>query len=163
MGYGVDMYGDAYREPPGSQLNITEGWSAGVGGFLHGYWYFYQVPPEDAQVNDITKLKHLAQPGNFLTLGHLLPRSLNVAIRLHADGLAAAIDICMAKDRVGNPAMAFVQEALEAIPAYAEVASCCSISHEYGLGNSCADAASRNSRARVYALCASMGVHPVQV
>ena len=43
-GYTVDMYGDAYREPPHSLHNNTPFWVAGIGGYLHGYHYFFQVP-----------------------------------------------------------------------------------------------------------------------
>ena len=99
-GYTVDMYGDAYREPPHSLHNNTPFWMAGIGGYMHGYHYFFPVPSDEAAVIDITKLEHLAQPGNFLTLGHLLPRSSEVSVGLHADGFAAAIN--MAKGRVSN-------------------------------------------------------------
>ena len=77
-GYEVHMYGDAFREPPHSPLNDTPFWVAGIGGFFHGYYYFFSVPSDEAAVIDITKLEHLAQPGNFLALGHLLPRSSDI-------------------------------------------------------------------------------------
>ena len=79
-GYTVDMYGDAFWEPPHSLRNNTPFWMAGIGGYLHGYYYFFPVPSDEAAVIDITKLEHLAQPGNFLTLDHLPPRSLEVSV-----------------------------------------------------------------------------------
>ena len=84
-----------------------------------------------------------------------------MSICLHADGLAAAIN--MAKRKVSNPAMAFIQDALETIPAYAELYPCYHMAHAYGLGNCCADAASRDHTARLYELCASMSVRPIRV
>ena len=59
--------------------------------------------------------------------------------------------------------MAYIQDALELIPAYKELSPYCHVAHEYGLGNCCADAASRGHTARLYELCASMAVRPIRV
>ena len=39
----------------------------------------------------------------------------------------------------------------------------CTVTHEFGLGNVAADAASRNHSQRVYLLCASLGIRPIQL
>ena len=105
------MYGDALRDPPKTD---TGHWSAGIGGFLHGYWWFRDVPPEVATVVDMTKLEFTAIHGNFHTFDSCLPKKQSrqterTTICIHCDGYAAALD--MRKQRVKEPQMWFLHVA----------------------------------------------------
>ena len=157
------MYGDAFGDPPDSEGDL---WSAGIGGFLHGYWWYLDVPHDIASVVDITKLEFAAILGNFDTFDVYLPCSSmttmnDTKICIHADGYAAALGVN--KQRVRNKEMSFVHDRLTDSDVFECRRDICTIAHEFGLGNVAADAASRNHSQRVYLLCASLGIRPIQL
>ena len=160
-GLEVHVSGDAFRNPP----TATEPWTAGIGGFLHGYWWYLQILAEHAALIDITALEFLAIPGNLECFDSLLPTPRDdtntTKVCIHADGYAAALD--MRKQRVKCPRMRFVHDEVIKLPSFTRRQKILTILHEFGLGNVAADAASRNHKMRIFALCASLNIRPVQV
>ena len=112
----MHVSGDAFRNPP----TATEPWTAGIGGFLHGYWWYLQILAEHAALIDITALEFLAIPANLECFDSLLPTPRDdtntTKVCIHADGYAAALD--MRKQRVKCPRMRFVHDEVMKLPSF---------------------------------------------
>ena len=150
------MWGDAYREP------TINGIRAGVGAFMEGYYWHYDIPPHIGEVLDIPELEFAAIPCSFevFSAAGVLPLP-SMPISIHADGMAAVQDL--AKHRVKNKAMRFIMEHFLAMTEVRKRMTRLTVSHDFGLRNPAGDAASRNEDARVESLCRSLGLHPVKL
>ena len=161
----INIFGDAFRDPVTRyvQGRPIQGHKAGIGSFMLGYYYHYEVPDDCADVLVTAVLENLALAGNLINMAPFLPDvATKTKIHLHSDSLATALDTPKPRVR-GSPAMNFVTEHIHALPVYTARKDMLSISHVFGLGNPGADAASRNEIQRIYLICAALGIRPIRV
>ena len=112
---------------------------------MEGYWWFKDVPHEMAVWLDTPELEALVIPANFLVFniaGCLPSQDSSMALCIHGDGLAAVKII--QQIRVKNRKMRYIMERTLALQSVKERLQINVISQDYGLGNTGADALSRN-------------------
>jgi len=134
----------------------------GLGGYCHGFYWSFVVPPELLPVLSIPILEFLGVVFNFLVFADLLRRLLrtnpNSYVVLRTDALTAALTLPEESQR--SPLLVAAYQWLRSRPEFVELAPRCLIGHLFGDANPYSDALSRGRWAEFRQRCRQLGVKP---
>jgi hypothetical protein len=125
----------------GSSDAATDSDPPGLGGFMHGYYWFFQLTAEMVRWIHITVLELLAAAFSPAIFTPLVPPRGRY---LHQTDASSAFAV-LGHDGGSSEAMAFASTALYAVPAIVRGLERADISHVAGYGNGAADATSRSN------------------
>ena len=130
----------------------SEDLSGGLGGWLHGDWWFIPLTNEDRSIFHITSLELAAAAINIIIFG---PRLKGFNTFLYAD--ATTTVHVLFENRARSATLQVVHELLLARPEYQALSPTLRVDHIFGEANIFADAASRNRPDVLRALALQIG------
>ena len=141
---------------------------AGIGGFCHGLFWFYEVPEDVRPYLTIPVLEFLAVGCGLLTFFQYLrgasrtgPHGANVRILLRTDALTSAL--ALPASTANAEVMQEVDHHLRATTEWETLFFLLAVAHLYGDCNPAADLISRQRWPEFRELCALLGIRPRQV
>ena len=141
---------------------------AGIGGFCHGLFWFYEVPEDVRPYLTIPVLEFLAVGCGLLTFFQYLrgasrtgPHGANVRILLRTDALTSAL--ALPASSANAEVMQEVDHHLRATTEWETLFFLLAVAHLYGDCNPAADLISRQRWPEFRELCALLGIRPRQV
>jgi site-specific DNA-cytosine methylase len=134
--------------------------SAGVGGWMHGHTWGYQLTPVQTRELTIPVIEFIAGLVSLATFAPLLPPldPDEHIVHLRVDALATPFVLTDASAKA--PAMVAVHQAALQSDTFTRIFGCLVCSHCFGVGNECADAASRLDTSRLQQLARQLHVAP---
>lgn len=141
---------------------------AGIGGFCHGLFWFYEVPEDVRPYLTIPVLEFLAVGCGLLTFFPYLrgasrtgPHGANVRILLRTDALTSAL--ALPASSANAEVMQEVDHHLRATTEWETLFFLLAVAHLYGDCNPAADLISRQRWPEFREFCALLGIRPRQV
>ena len=141
---------------------------AGIGGFCHGLFWFYEVPEDVRPYLTIPVLEFLAVGCGLLTFftylrgaGRVGPRGPNVRILLRTDALTSAL--ALPASSANAEVMQEIDHHLRATTEWETLFFLLAVAHLYGDCNPAADLISRQRWPEFRQLCALLGIRPRRV
>jgi hypothetical protein len=144
-----DIYADAATDSP----------VPGMGGCMHGYYWYFPLDAECLVWLHISILELLASALNAITFSVLLPPDSMAVLR--SDALNTPWVLAAGATR--QPAMRLTHAAILAQPEYSAVASRLLVAHVYGDSNPMADAVSHAEWTRFAAVCRAIRIKPTKL
>lgn len=133
---------------------------SGVGGFMHGQYWYFPVPTEHYADVDTPMLEFLGVCFNILIFGPQLGHHQGEVV-LRTDALTAALTL--PKESMRSPALIAAYQHLILTPQWQTLAPRLRIQHIFGDANAIADPVSRARWEEFHTLCAQLGIHPRRI
>ena len=141
---------------------------AGIGGFCHGLFWFYEIPEEERPYMTIPVLEFLAVGCGLLTFYQYLRGAsrtgsggANVRILLRTDALTSAL--ALPASSANSAVMQEIDDHLRSTSEWEALFFLLAVAHLYGDCNPAADLISRQRWREFRELCALLGIRPRQV
>ena len=138
---------------------------AGIGGYLHGYYWFFEVPQADRPLLNIQILEFLGPCLNILTFAATLSAATaadeGTKILMRTDSLTTALTLT--KESMKAPTLVAIYQWLRERPEWEQIARSVLVAHLSGDANPMADLISRQRWEEFFRLCAQVGARPQQV
>ena len=141
---------------------------AGIGGFCHGLFWFYEIPEDVRPFVTIPVLEFLAVGCGLLTFYQYLrgasrpgSHGANVRILLRTDALTSALALPASSAK--SEVMQEIDDHLRATPEWTALFFLLAVAHLYGDCNPAADLISRQKWSEFRQLCALLGIRPRRV
>lgn len=131
----------------------------GMGGFMHGFYWYLEIPREVLPWLHITTLEFLATGFGAMTFGPFLPPGARIILRTDA----LVTPHVLTRESQKSETLAFAHHRLLQAPAFAEVAMVAEVTHGFGETMALDDAVSRSLWPRFRALCAALRVRPTRL
>ena len=131
----------------------------GLGGFFHGFYFYFPLPPLAMELLAIGILELLALLFAILTFYDYVPP--NALVDLETDSLSSTFSVAddIARTREGQ----IVVAAFASLTRVRDIFSRGTVAHIFGSANACADDASRGKIEELRELCLQMGVRAFEV
>ena len=143
----------------GSSDAATDSTPPGMGGFMHGLYWYLALPAEMIQWLHITVLELLASGfSNIIFDEHVGPSAL---LALGADASTTCTTLALDSER--SDMLVITHHALLGCPRFQRAAERSQIGHFRGDANLAADAVSRSEWATFHRLCKDLRIRPVQL
>ena len=162
------------EEPPNIFFDVTSDACladvdrAGIGGFCHGLYWFYEVPEEVRPFMTIPVLEFLAVGCGLLTFFQYLRGAkraeadgARIRILLRTDALTAAL--ALPASSANSEVLQEVDEHLRSTPEWEALVFLLAVAHLYGDCNPAADLISRQRWDEFHQLCALLNIRPRRV
>ena len=138
---------------------------AGIGGFCHGLYWFYEVPEADRPFLTIPVLEFLAVGCGVLVfhayLRGLCQAEVKARVLLRTDALTSAV--ALPASSANSPVMQEMEDYLRSSPEWQALLFLLAVAHLYGDCNPASDLISRQKWVEFRKLCALLGIRPRQV
>ena len=165
---------DELEDPPKVFFDVTSDACladverAGIGGFCHGLYWFYEVPEDVRPYMTIPVLEFLAVGCGVLAFYQYLrgacrcgPRGADVRILLRTDALTSAL--ALPASSANSPVMQEVDDHLRSTAEWETLLFLLAVAHLYGDCNPAADLISRQKWSEFRQLCALLGIRPRRI
>ena len=132
----------------------------GMGGFCHGFYWYFAIPPEHTRLVNIPVLEFLAVCGNILTFHPYLAASLgeNTQGVLRTDALTTALTL--PKESQKSPLLMLAHHELRSTPQFRHLRKHLHVTHLFGDCMAISDRISRGRWAEFDALCRQLRTRP---
>jgi hypothetical protein len=137
----------------------TDSEPPGIGGFMHGFYWYMAVGVADLEWLHISVLELLATCFNAIVFHRIVGE--RGRLQLQSDALATPH--VLTRDSAHSPAMLSALRRVLDSPAYLAAAEQADVEQIFGAANIAADAVSRALWPRFFALCRQLRVHPVRL
>lgn len=133
---------------------------SGLGGYMHGYFWYFKVPVDDYPFVNTPLLEFIAVCFNILTFYHMV-QTHEGTILLRTDALTTALTLPSANMK--SVALITAYQSISSTTPWKKMAARLAIRHLFGDSNVMADAVSRGRWKEFSRRCSQLGIQPQQI